>query len=282
MAGKRKIEAPDEFYTDLSVGEILRRARMQAGQTIEDAERALRIRAQYLEALEKSEFHRLPGRVYAIGFVRTYAEYLGLDGGRTVMLLKRQVRGLATPQALNFPAPVSESHLPPLPVVAGSLGVLLLVSILWGLAQESRLGRSDRVPEVPAGTVPAAMTPEGMEAETRRQAALVQAEEEKKVTQQPSLTVEEAPVEIRVTQDSWMELRNPLGRVVEARLFRAGEVVPISAPVDPVSGQPWRLTAGNAGGVYLRIDGKDQPPLGEPGKVRRNVELGTTVPRKTP
>jgi Uncharacterized protein conserved in bacteria len=63
------------------LGETLRRARTAKGFTIEDAERVTRIPRKYLEALELENFGILPAPVYARGFLRSYAGYLGLEPG---------------------------------------------------------------------------------------------------------------------------------------------------------------------------------------------------------
>ena len=64
------------------LGETLRRARLSKNVTFEDAERVTRIRREYLEALEREDFKKLPAPVYARGFLRSYAGYLGLDPGQ--------------------------------------------------------------------------------------------------------------------------------------------------------------------------------------------------------
>jgi transcriptional regulator with XRE-family HTH domain len=61
------------------LGETLRRARLSKGITIEDAERVTRIPRKYLEALEIENYGILPAPVYARGFLRSYAGYLGLN-----------------------------------------------------------------------------------------------------------------------------------------------------------------------------------------------------------
>ncbi|MBU0859077.1 MAG: helix-turn-helix domain-containing protein, partial [Alphaproteobacteria bacterium] len=93
-----------ENLTDMTVGEILRRTRLHYGQSLTDVESILRIRAAQLQALEDGRIDLLPGRVYAIGFVRAYAEYLGLDGEKMVHLFKAQ--------AGNPPRPRAELHFP--------------------------------------------------------------------------------------------------------------------------------------------------------------------------
>src|SRR5712691_7379967 len=61
------------------IGSSLREARMGQKLELSQAERDTRIRAKYLGALEDERFGVLPGSAYAKGFLRTYADYLGLD-----------------------------------------------------------------------------------------------------------------------------------------------------------------------------------------------------------
>jgi len=61
------------------LGETLRKARLDKNITFEDAERVTRIPRRYLEALELENFGILPAPVYARGFLRSYASYLGLE-----------------------------------------------------------------------------------------------------------------------------------------------------------------------------------------------------------
>ena len=62
-----------------SIGEALRSAREAQGKSVEDAAAATRIRPSYLEALEQEHFEQLGGNVYAKGFLRSYARFLGVD-----------------------------------------------------------------------------------------------------------------------------------------------------------------------------------------------------------
>jgi cytoskeletal protein RodZ len=62
------------------IGYSLRAARERQGIGLPEAELATKIRAKYLRALEEEDFDALPADTYARGFLRTYADYLGLDG----------------------------------------------------------------------------------------------------------------------------------------------------------------------------------------------------------
>jgi hypothetical protein len=62
------------------IGNSLRDARVRKGLELTELEAETKIRAKYLRALEEEEFDALPGESYVKGFLRTYAERLGLDG----------------------------------------------------------------------------------------------------------------------------------------------------------------------------------------------------------
>jgi Helix-turn-helix domain len=62
------------------IGTSLREARLRRRIDFGEAEQATKIRAKYLRALEDEQFEFLPSQTYVKGFLRTYAEYLGLDG----------------------------------------------------------------------------------------------------------------------------------------------------------------------------------------------------------
>ncbi len=62
------------------IGNSLREARFRQQLEFGELEQATKIRARYLRALEEESFDTLPAQTYVKGFLRTYADYLGLDG----------------------------------------------------------------------------------------------------------------------------------------------------------------------------------------------------------
>jgi hypothetical protein len=62
------------------IGSSLREARLRQGVDFVEAEAATKIRSKYLHALEDEQFEVLPAQTYVKGFLRAYADYLGLDG----------------------------------------------------------------------------------------------------------------------------------------------------------------------------------------------------------
>lgn len=71
---------------------MLRSARESRGLDRARIERDTRIRERYLSALERGAYDELPGEVYARGFLRTYARYLGLDPDGMVALYRLETR----------------------------------------------------------------------------------------------------------------------------------------------------------------------------------------------
>lgn len=62
------------------IGNSLREARLRQGLDFPEIEQATKIRGKYLRALEEEQFEVLPAQTYVKGFLRSYADYLGLDG----------------------------------------------------------------------------------------------------------------------------------------------------------------------------------------------------------
>lgn len=71
-----------------SIGEKLRNAREQLGRSIEEIARETNITKRYIVALENEDFDAFPGEPYLVGFLRTYAETLGLSSDEVVALYK--------------------------------------------------------------------------------------------------------------------------------------------------------------------------------------------------
>ncbi|PKM81800.1 MAG: hypothetical protein CVU89_07155 [Firmicutes bacterium HGW-Firmicutes-14] len=81
-----------------TIGESLRNARKARGISLEQAEEDTKIRKRYLQALEEGDYDAIPGRVYAKGFLRNYARFLGLNEEEIMLEYKL----LGTPARDNF------------------------------------------------------------------------------------------------------------------------------------------------------------------------------------
>lgn len=88
----REISGDSDTPAD-TVGQELRAGRLRRGDDLATVSRDLKIRKDHLEAVEEDRLENLPGRTYAIGFVRSYAGYLGLDATEVVERYKQEISG---------------------------------------------------------------------------------------------------------------------------------------------------------------------------------------------
>ena len=137
--GRRRIhlrEISGDSETPLeTVGQDLRTARLRRGEDLATVSRALKIRKEHLDAVEEDRIESLPGKTYAIGFVRSYANYLGLDTTAMVERFKEEISGRHGEQALALaPVPDEETrHLPQGWRIVAGVVVLLLGYGAWHL-----------------------------------------------------------------------------------------------------------------------------------------------------
>jgi cytoskeletal protein RodZ len=111
-------------------GETLRQARLDKGVSLADAERDTRIRRHYLEALEAEDTGSLPSPVYSRGFVRTYAEYLGLNGSAMVEMFQPNPKRQPPPPPLRHALPhVAIPREVPVRPVLYALGAIVLIAL---------------------------------------------------------------------------------------------------------------------------------------------------------
>jgi cytoskeletal protein RodZ len=102
------------------IGAILEKRRLEKGLSLKEVEQATKIRTRYLEGLEREDPTVLPDPVYARGFLKTYANFLGLDGER----LSRELKDRRAPRRerqLNHEAPGSSEFEQPL-ITPGGIG----------------------------------------------------------------------------------------------------------------------------------------------------------------
>jgi cytoskeleton protein RodZ len=150
-------EISDEADTSLeTVGQDLRAARLRRGDDLASVSRALKIRKDHLEALEEDRFEQLPGRAYAIGFIRSYADYLGIDPVQSVERFKLEIagRGSDALPAASLPSVEEERQLPHGWIIIAAVVVLLVGYGIYRLAVSA-----DSLVNQPVAAVPTQMAP---------------------------------------------------------------------------------------------------------------------------
>lgn len=90
----------NDISGSMSLGDWLRAARESRGESLEDVAKVTRIGRGYLEAIERGELHKLPSEAYAKGFVRLYANHLGLPADEALSMLQEG----SSPSSATCPA----------------------------------------------------------------------------------------------------------------------------------------------------------------------------------
>lgn len=131
------------------VGEALKARREALGYALPDLAANLRIRLNFLEAIEEGRWGDLPGHAYSTGFLRSYAQIVGLDPTAVLLRFKQDAAGHEPTPELYFPEPVNESRVPGGAVLL--VAALLAVGVYGGWYALSAANRSvgDIVPALP-------------------------------------------------------------------------------------------------------------------------------------
>jgi cytoskeletal protein RodZ len=256
-------ESPQVFRTEETVGELLLTARERSGQSLEFMSEETKIPKQNLQYLETDNFEAIPAKVYVKGFLRTYANALGLDAQH--VLSKYEVQTGQTHKTKGdhweIETEVVEEKLaaPKLPprILVIAAAVIVVVILVLKLA-----GKKEETAGPPRRT--------DLKEEILQQKAAPAASPQKVEVAEPPAAVE--PMELKLiaspTDSAWIELNTvsiveqapettafrfmlPLGR---SRSFQATEEFIFKK-------------VGNAGGIALELNGAKLPPLGKKGKV---------------
>lgn len=267
------------FHTDLTVGEILQRARLQKGISIEDLEIAIRVSAAHIRAIEEGRLDVLPGRVYALGFIRSYAEYVELDGDKIIGLLKRQSGAKIEPKDITpAQSPMLEDYSLPTGKMFGILIVLFLLAVGFRnfYSNENYISNDD-IPSVPKDLVEQTTLLSKPAIDVSKVAATTQStlpenasgsSTEATLTQPEPVPANNNQIVLRAKENVWLEIRNSSRKTVFSRVLSVGEEYWI-----PPEQTDLVMTLGNAGGLEIVVDGQALPLLGKTGQVIRNVIL---------
>jgi transcriptional regulator with XRE-family HTH domain len=135
------------------IGSSLRQARQRGGLELSDVERETRIRSRYLRALEEDRFDLIPGRAYAKGFLRTYADFLGLDADRFVEELAARLPD-EHEEARLTPTPAGRRRRISAPALLASLVVVIAAAVILAALGGKRGSKHRASP--PPGPAPGA------------------------------------------------------------------------------------------------------------------------------
>ncbi len=241
------------------IGEALQSARQEQGRDLQDAARVLRVRTDYLRALEEERFDTFGGDIYAKGFLRSYATELGLDPEPLLEIYRREVSEsevrpaeLVSSGAATRPSPRGA---PP----AWVAWVVVVAIVLVGLGLLGVLG--DRTPETASPDEEQDDTPPAGAEEEPDEDSEPEGEPDPEPEPEPDPEEPDEPeiegVELMIAfeEASWM-------RVVVDGTPLIEETVDSGETRQFEGDSEIEIRFGNAGGVRVEYNGED---LGSPG-----------------
>lgn len=249
----------DEASPLQTVGQDLRAARLRRGDEIAQVSRALKIRKDHLDALEEDRLEDLPGKTYAIGFVRSYARHLGLDATEYVERFKRDISG-RTEDKMHEPAPIHQDEGRRLPqgwrIITGAV-VILIGWGAWHLLSSGSSSSNQPVPPAPVLNPPKPATPPRPASET--------------ATPAPAATAPASPDTSTDQQAAAMPPPAAGAKTPATSLPSAAPVSPTAAPTAAGTQAAVPTTASGAGQVYGAFNQSPRVILRARGDVRLTV-----------
>lgn len=118
------------------IGAMLKEMRQQKGLKLVDVSKKLCIRKCYLEAIEDSNYKEIPAFPYGIGFIRSYAAFLGLNGENIVELYKEETTSSKT-KNMNILEPQPEATMPSIQHILISILAIVLIYAGWFFYSQS-------------------------------------------------------------------------------------------------------------------------------------------------
>lgn len=280
-----------------AMGRKLTRARRRHKMSLHDVAEELCISLDCLKALESGHLGELPGPVYALGFLRNYADLVGLNADELAGMAKDYLADEEAAQRPHMPEPHRESRFPARLVLVGATAAMLLFFTAWPMVGNPGGSEASMVPVLPAHLAAQLRQPSETTAEAvqtvlakpdqdgdwrpgSRQRFLAaeppEAELEETLGQEaveevpefePQQAGIEATVEIRATRDTWVVIRNEHDQTLLSGVIRSGD------SFVPENTARLKLTASDGGTLVLYVRGRPVAELGPPGHALRSLEL---------
>jgi cytoskeletal protein RodZ len=245
-------DQPD-VYASNPIGDRLKAAREAKGLSLDDVANRTRVPIRHLQHIEAGEWDALPAPTYSVGFARSYANVVGLNGSEIGAALREQLGGgQSRPAAAALYEPADPARVPPrsLAIVAGLIAVLLAVGyMVW------RSGNVDDTDVEPAEIAAAVDQPIAAPAP---QAAAPQA----------AAPAASGPVVLTATEEVWLRVYEADGPRLYEGTLGAGQ----SYTVPPTAQRPQIIT-GRPNVIRVTVGGNAVPPLGEPERTISDVSL---------
>lgn len=263
----------------VSFGSWLRRQREVREISLREIADASKISLRYLEAFEQDRFDVLPAPIFARGFLREYAKYVGLDPDEVVnhfLSAKQALEPEEQGEAEAEPPPSRSSWVLNLLLVLAVLIVIALVAMLAFHAERSRGGQSEPAPDVESSrsAAPAGEPPPAVAEEVAPPRPVTAAAPAADADGLEAATAPEAPltVTLEFVDRCWVVIDVDGRREIQQEVA-AGESLRLEAQ------ERVRLTLGNAGGVEVRVNGRRYDLGRGSGEVARGVTIDLDTAR---
>ena len=226
------------------VGGSLREARLKRGLTPADVQKAIRIRDRYLQALEEERWELLPGDAYVKGFLRTYADYLGLDGNLYVEEYNSRFARPDEPQLVPVRFARTGTRFGGLGFLRPLVLVGAVVAIVAAIAAWQLSGSSSPKHSAPPTTAPTTTASHTTPKKTKRK---------KTHEKQVSAALPRRAVVVASRGNSWLWVRSgsAAGPTVYQGTLLQGRTLSVSLKSGPV----W-IRIGDPPSIDLRLGGK--------------------------
>jgi cytoskeleton protein RodZ len=245
-------------------GERLRVAREEQGLTLDEVSIHTRVPRRLLEAIETGDHAALPAPTYSAGFVKAYAQVLGLNPAELSQQFRVDLGGHAVPRHRPEPfAPADPARVPSRLLALVALAIALLIAVSYGVWRSGMFsgeGADDRA-RLAAGTD--ALPPLQPEPGVPAQEPLAGA------TPAPAPSANSAgPVVLTATEPVWVRVYERSGRTLFTGEMPAGQRIEVPADaVDPL------IHTGRAEALRITVGAAEIPALGPPSTRLRDVSL---------
>lgn len=237
----------------MAAWERLRRAREDAGKTVQQLAEETRIPRRMIETIESGDFSTLPKGPYAVGFARAMARALDLPDAPIAEEIRLQMRGGTQTVVYDAYEPVEPARIPSR--VLAWTAALVAVAMIVGYGLWRGYG-TDAVDMV--GAAATTTTPNPAPADGARPAGPAPA------------PTNDAPLTVRASGDVWFGLNDETGRLVFERTLKAGETYIITAEQRGLT-----LRTGRPQNLRLVVGDRELPQLGPDDLLVRDVALTT-------
>ena len=252
-----------------SVALRLKKARVARKMTVIEVSKELRIRRDYISAIEEGQLDRLPEQAYTLGFVRSYANLLGLDGLAAVKEYREERDMTLQSPIADRISDACEAATPSKKLLfVSALTASIVLALGWFYVDE----RQERLPKKTISTsqepIPKALSPELKAAPSSPEAPPTPAAPPPS-SEAPLLPSTPALSEsyIHATEKVWIKVYGQDGKTIKDILLAPGEKIAVH-----LDGSTY-LSTGNVGALTLESNGKKTPFLGKLGEVKRHIPL---------